>query len=146
MAPRPNLQYVHTRTRGGSLTRPPQCYQSRRVFLPRGLLEGEYRSELRPPVGRCATWHTGDLSGANAFGIRKSEALVFALFKAELDPGIHLVEYGHALQRVLDGTAACGCADALGQLEVIGISRIDTVFDVRLPARIPALGVGMEPA
>ena len=63
-------------------------------------LEGKDWSELRTPIDRRAVWQPGDLGGANTFGIRKSVARVVALFKAELDPGVHLVEDGNGVDRV----------------------------------------------
>src|ERR1035437_384504 len=109
-------------------------------------LECKDGSERRTPIDRRAVGQTGDLGGANTSVIRKSVASVVAFFKAELDPGVHLVVNGCGVDRALDWPGAGLRANALGELEVIGISRIDTVFVVGLPARIPALRVGIEPA
>src|ERR1035441_3847499 len=84
-------------------------------------LEGKDRAELRTPIDRRAVWQPGDFGGANTFGVRKSVASVVALFKAELDPGVHFIEHGHGVERALDRPAAGLRANALGEPEVIGI-------------------------
>ena len=59
-----------------------------------GLLEGEHRSEFGTPISRGASWLTGNLGGAKAAVGWNSVAGVIALFKAELDPRVHLIEDG----------------------------------------------------
>ena len=65
--------------------------------------------------------------------------MVVAFFKAELDPGIHLVKDGRSLERALDGARSGRRANVFGVLKVISNGRIETVLEVGLPASIAAL-------
>ena len=88
------------------------------------LLEGEYRAELRAPVGCIADWLIADLGDIADTDIATADcrhrvAGVIALFKAKLYPGVHLVEDGSSFDRALDGPAAVR-ADGLVMIEVTG--------------------------
>src|SRR5271157_4688222 len=96
--------WLPSKKMGGPLTRATRLQSSSSRVSWEGL-EGEDRPEFRAPVGRIAGWQSGNLGGANTFGIGKSLAMVVAFFKAELDPGIHLVEHGRSPDRALDGAA-----------------------------------------
>src|ERR1019366_9342424 len=134
------MQYFAVQEKGAA-----RCCGHPGVGYTNWFLEGKYRPDLGAQSERRAAGQAGDLRGANIVLVRNSVAGVVALFQSELDPGVHLVEDGHGVEVALDRTGA-GRTNSLGESEVIAIGRIYAVFIVRLPARIPPLRVGIEPA
>src|ERR1039457_155279 len=134
------MQYFAVQEKGAA-----RCCGHPGVGYTNWFLEGKYRPELSAPIDRRAAGQPGDLRGANIMFVRNSVAGVVALFQSELDPWVHLVPNGYGIEVALDRPGA-GHTNSLGESEVIAIGRIDAVFIVGLPARIPPLRVGIEPA